>query len=89
MNDIEQAVMVFNQGGIVIFPTDTAYGIGCRIDNAKAVQRLFAASIVETVRPDDPRPLTEAASSQELLFSAVRRRGLPQKYEFLSGRWKV
>ena len=34
-------VEVFNSGGIVIFPTDTAYGIGCRIDDEKAVKRLF------------------------------------------------
>lgn len=39
--EIEQAVEVFKQGGIVIFPTDTAYGIGCRIDDKNAVARLF------------------------------------------------
>jgi ATP-dependent helicase/DNAse subunit B len=55
----------------------------------KAVQRLFDASVIETVRPDDPQSLTEAASSQELLFSAVRRRSLPQKYELLNGRWSI
>jgi len=36
-----EAIKVFNQGGIVIFPTDTAYGIGCRIDNLKAIKRLY------------------------------------------------
>lgn len=53
----------------------------------KSVQRLFDTSVIETVHPDDPQPLTEAASSQELLFSAIRRRSLPQVYEFLNGRW--
>jgi L-threonylcarbamoyladenylate synthase len=38
---IIQAIQIFNQGGIVIFPTDTAFGIGCRIDDSKAVKRLF------------------------------------------------
>ena len=37
----EEAIKVFKKGGIVIFPTDTAFGIGCRIDNEKAVFRLF------------------------------------------------
>lgn len=37
----EQAVEILNQGGIIIFPTDTAYGIGCRIDMARSVDRLF------------------------------------------------
>jgi L-threonylcarbamoyladenylate synthase len=40
-NQIEQAVKILNQGGIVIFPTDTAFGIGCRIDNQNTIQRLF------------------------------------------------
>ncbi|MBL7159732.1 threonylcarbamoyl-AMP synthase [Candidatus Microgenomates bacterium] len=38
---IKKAVKILKQGGIVIFPTDTAYGIGCRIDDKKAVERLF------------------------------------------------
>lgn len=42
MNDkIKKAVEVLKNGGIVIFPTDTAFGIGCRIDDKKAVERLF------------------------------------------------
>lgn len=38
---IQQAVEVLKQGGIVIYPTDTAFGIGCVIDDGKAVKRLF------------------------------------------------
>jgi len=42
MNDYrKKAGEILNQGGIVIFPTDTAFGIGCRIDNTQAVDRLF------------------------------------------------
>lgn len=36
-----KAIQVLKDGGIVIFPTDTAFGIGCRIDDAAAVDRLF------------------------------------------------
>lgn len=39
--EIEKAVGILNEGGIVIFPTDTAFGIGCRIDNEESVERLF------------------------------------------------
>ncbi len=39
---IQQAIAVLQQGGIVIFPTDTAFGIGCRIDDEKAIKKLFA-----------------------------------------------
>lgn len=42
MNDqIEKAVEVLNKGGIVVFPTDTAFGIGCRIDKKESVEKLF------------------------------------------------
>lgn len=40
-NLLKKAIKVLNQGGIVIFPTDTAFGVGCRIDNIKACERLF------------------------------------------------
>ena len=38
---IQQAVTILNQGGIVIFPTDTAFGIGCKVSDEEAVKRLF------------------------------------------------
>jgi L-threonylcarbamoyladenylate synthase len=42
MNDqIDEAVEILNKDGIVIFPTDTAFGIGCRIDDESAIKRLF------------------------------------------------
>jgi len=41
-NELERVIKVLKNGGIVIFPTDTAFGIGCRIDDEKAVDRLFA-----------------------------------------------
>ena len=37
---IERAVNVFKDGGIVIYPTDTIYGIGCDLMNRKAIERL-------------------------------------------------
>lgn len=40
---MEEAVKVLNKGGVIIFPTDTAFGIGCRIDNKEAVESLFKA----------------------------------------------
>jgi len=38
---IQQAISVINSGGIVVFPTDTAFGVGCRIDNSEAINRVF------------------------------------------------
>lgn len=37
---IEKAVVILKHGGIICYPTDTVYGIGCDIFNQKAVKRL-------------------------------------------------
>jgi tRNA threonylcarbamoyl adenosine modification protein (Sua5/YciO/YrdC/YwlC family) len=37
---IEQAVEVLRNGGIIIYPTDTIYGLGCDITNQKAIERI-------------------------------------------------
>lgn len=38
---INKAVEVLKKGGIIIYPTDTVYGIGCDIYNKKALDKLF------------------------------------------------
>jgi tRNA threonylcarbamoyl adenosine modification protein (Sua5/YciO/YrdC/YwlC family) len=38
--DIEKVVEILKSGGVVIFPTDTVYGIGCDIHNHKAVEKV-------------------------------------------------
>ena len=37
---IEKVVEVLRSGGVIIYPTDTVYGIGCDINNQKAIERL-------------------------------------------------
>lgn len=38
--DIRQVVDVLKNGGIIIYPTDTVYGMGCDITNNKAVEKV-------------------------------------------------
>lgn len=38
---IQLAIEKLQNGGIGIFPTDTVYGIGCRLDDEEALQKLF------------------------------------------------
>lgn len=38
---VEQVVEALRNGGVVIYPTDTLYGIGCAIDNTRAVERII------------------------------------------------
>lgn len=37
---LDQVVKVLRDGGVVVYPTDTVYGIGCDFSNVKAVQRV-------------------------------------------------
>ncbi|OGD96967.1 threonylcarbamoyl-AMP synthase [Candidatus Curtissbacteria bacterium RIFCSPLOWO2_01_FULL_38_11b] len=38
--DLEKAAEVLKRGGVVIFPTDTVYGVGCRFDMPQAIARI-------------------------------------------------
>ena len=40
-NDIKQALEVLQSGGVILYPTDTIWGIGCDATNEKAVQRIY------------------------------------------------
>ncbi len=39
--NLKAAVRVLKTGGVLVFPTETSYGIGCDATNAKAVRRVF------------------------------------------------
>jgi L-threonylcarbamoyladenylate synthase len=39
--DIENAVAALQQGGIILYPTDTIWGIGCDATNFQAVEKIF------------------------------------------------
>ena len=39
--DIRRAVEVMNKGGIILYPTDTIWGLGCDATNAEAVRRIY------------------------------------------------
>jgi L-threonylcarbamoyladenylate synthase len=39
--DIKNAVKVLREGGVILYPTDTVWGIGCDATNAEAVKRIY------------------------------------------------
>lgn len=41
-DDLQEAVRVLRAGGIILYPTDTVWGIGCDATNSKAVKKIFA-----------------------------------------------
>jgi len=40
-NDINKALEVLKAGGVILYPTDTIWGIGCDATNAEAVKRVY------------------------------------------------
>lgn len=41
-DDIKKALEVLKSGGVILYPTDTIWGIGCDATNPEAVQRIYA-----------------------------------------------
>ncbi|MBI1804295.1 MAG: threonylcarbamoyl-AMP synthase [Ignavibacteriae bacterium] len=48
---IRRAVEVLTAGGVIIYPTDTVYGIGCSIFNTKAVERIYQIKQQDRTKP--------------------------------------
>jgi L-threonylcarbamoyladenylate synthase len=40
-DDLNEALGVLKQGGVILYPTDTVWGIGCDATNAEAVARIY------------------------------------------------
>ncbi|MRR23026.1 translation factor Sua5, partial [bacterium] len=39
--DLSAALKVLRNGGVILYPTDTVWGLGCDATNAKAVKRIY------------------------------------------------
>ena len=38
--EIDKVVKILKNGGLIIYPTDTVYGLGCDITNTKALEKI-------------------------------------------------
>lgn len=65
--DISKAVEVMNRGGIILYPTDTIWGIGCDATNEEAVKRVF-----EIKHRNDAKALITLVDSEAKLQFYVR-----------------
>jgi L-threonylcarbamoyladenylate synthase len=41
-NDIKKSLEILNKGGIILYPTDTIWGLGCDATNFEAVKRIYS-----------------------------------------------
>ena len=65
--DIKKAVEVMRQGGVILYPTDTVWGIGCDATNAEAVAKVYKIK-----HRDDSKALICLVDSDNRLQRYVR-----------------
>lgn len=66
-DDIKKAVEVMRQGGVILYPTDTVWGIGCDATNPEAVARVYKIK-----HRDDSKALICLVDSEARLQRYVR-----------------
>ena len=65
--DIRQAVEVMRKGGVILYPTDTVWGIGCDATDAEAVRRVY-----EIKQRDDSKALICLVDSDARMQRYIR-----------------
>ena len=66
--DIKNAVEVLRKGGVILYPTDTVWGIGCDATNAEAVKRVY-----DIKQRDDSKAMICLVDSDARMQRYVRR----------------
>jgi len=61
--DVEQCLKVLHNGGIILYPTDTIWGIGCDATNAEAAEKIMTLK----QRPSSKSFVVLVASEREVL----------------------
>ncbi len=65
--DIKRAIEVMQQGGVILYPTDTIWGIGCDATNEEAVKRVY-----EIKKRSDSKAMLVLVDSEAKVESYVK-----------------
>lgn len=77
--DVGKAVEIIKSGGVIIFPTDTVYGMGTRADDPKAVERLY--KIKGTPRSQQfPQLISKVEQVEKIAYITPLAKNLIRKY---------
>ena len=84
---IEKVVKVLEQGGLVIYPTDTQYGLGCDLKNKKAIEKVYRLKQRNPKIPfslicSDLTNISEYAKVSNFAYRTMKRL-LPGPYTFI------
>ena len=86
---IDQVVRVLKSGGLVIYPTDTIYGLGCDITNNKALEKI---ALIKGVKLDKAKfsficnnlsHLSDYVKQIDSTTFKILKRALPGPYTFI------
>jgi tRNA threonylcarbamoyl adenosine modification protein (Sua5/YciO/YrdC/YwlC family) len=84
---IAKAVQLLKDGGIIAYPTDTIYGIGCDIMNKKAIEKVYRLMHRDQSKPfsficSDLTNISQYAKVSNYAYKTMRRL-LPGPYTFI------
>lgn len=86
---VQHAVDVLQRGGIVIYPTDTIYGIGCDLMNRKSIERLCQSINIKPQKLDlsficnDLSHISEYVRHLDTPIFKILKKALPGPYTFI------
>ena len=85
---VRKTTEILQRGGVIIYPTDTTYGIGCDLFNKKAVERVYRIKAAESDKPlsficADLKDLSRYAVGVSNYAYQTMRRLLPGPYTFV------
>jgi tRNA threonylcarbamoyl adenosine modification protein (Sua5/YciO/YrdC/YwlC family) len=87
MRLIRKAVDILRQGGIIIYPTDTVYGLGCDLSNKKGIERIYELKRRNRKQPlsficSDLKHISQYAKVTDYAYKTMKRL-LPGPYTFI------
>jgi len=86
---IKKVVDVLRNGGLVIYPTDTVYGLGCDITNTKALERIAKIKGIKLEKANfsficyDLSNLSDYVRQIDTATFKILKRALPGPYTFI------
>jgi len=86
---IEKVVAVLKKGGLVIYPTDTVYGLGCDITNVKALEKIARIKGIKLDKANfsficnDLSHLSDYVKQIDTPTYKILKRALPGAYTFI------
>ena len=87
--EIARVVKILKEGGLIIYPTDTVYGLGCDITNTKALERIAKIKGIKLEKANfsfvchDLSNISDYVKQIDTSTFKILKRALPGPYTFI------